>query len=53
MRLVVVGQTAGLDCVGLRVDHLDNRYTIRLSAGNATGCALLLPRDGLPVTLEE
>ena len=51
-RLVVVGRAAGLDCSGLRVAHLENGYTLRLAAGSAAGCALLLPRDGLPVSLE-
>jgi len=51
-RLVVVGQATGLDCSALRPARLEHRYSLRLTAGSSVGCALLLPRDGLPVTLE-
>jgi len=51
-RLVIVGRATGLDCSGARVARLENRYSLRLNAGSSSGCALLLPRDGLSIDLE-
>jgi hypothetical protein len=51
-RLVVIGRAAGLDCSRLRLARLENRYSLLLTVGSSVGCALLLPRDGLPISLE-
>jgi len=57
-RLVLIGPLrVPFDCAGVVVLREDAGYLIRLpatpSGGSPGGCALVLPRDGLPVTVEE
>lgn len=53
-RLVLVGRSAGIDCAGLRVVRAGDEYRIRVDddRGPATGCAFVLPADGLAIRLE-
>jgi hypothetical protein len=52
-RLVVIGRPGGVDCSSLTVWQDGLGYRVRLArAGASVGCALLLPRDGLPVALD-
>jgi negative regulator of sigma E activity len=52
-RLVLVGRADGVDCSSLTVRRDERGYRVRLArSGASAGCALLLPRDGLPVALE-
>jgi hypothetical protein len=52
-RLVLVGRPSGADCSSVTVQQDERGYRVRLArAGVSAGCALLLPRDGLPVALD-
>jgi hypothetical protein len=52
-RLVLVGRSGGVDCASLTVRRDERGYRVRLAhAGASAGCALLLPRDGLPIALD-
>jgi hypothetical protein len=52
-RLVVIGRSGGVDCSALRVLRDELGYRVWLAAAGASpGCAFLLPRDGLAVSLE-
>jgi len=55
-RLVLVGRS-GASCPSWTIARTPaSGYRVRIGedrAGTASGCAFLLPRDGLPVTLEE
>ncbi|MHC4502969.1 MAG: hypothetical protein ACYTFI_06670 [Planctomycetota bacterium] len=52
-RLVLIGPPGGADCSSLMVMLDSHGYRVRLGqTGASPGCAFLLPRDGLPVSLD-
>jgi hypothetical protein len=53
-RLVLVGRGDGIDCASLEVRDVRDGYRVRTApAGEHSGCAFVLPRDGRGVRLEE
>ena len=51
-RLILVGRDEGVDCATLTVDRESRGYRIRIPGrAAAAGCAFLLPRDTLPVSM--